>query len=109
MSDEPDERMGEWEQHVVDELFPMVEDTSVFLSLAPTSGKPDVKFCVELGAAIMYDKPILVVAIKGTVVAPGLRRIAHDVVEDVDMNLDADRERVATAMIRMLEKYKQGR
>lgn len=102
-----DDRNDEWEESVRDDLFPKVEDTSVFLSLAP-GGKPDVKFCVELGAAIMFDKPILTVAMKGTSVTPGLRRISQRIVEDVDMGVDADRERVAQAVEAMMEDYPSG-
>ena len=42
--------------------------------------EPDAT-CLELGAAIFYDKPIIVVAPAGREVPAGLRRIATTVIE----------------------------
>jgi hypothetical protein len=42
----------------VKELCPILKKTCVFVSIIPESpDKVDVKFVVELGLAIMYDKP----------------------------------------------------
>lgn len=41
----------------------------------------DVKFAVDLGLAILLDKPIVAVSLSGRPIPPGLRRIAHEVVE----------------------------
>lgn len=69
-----------FEEQIKRDLFPKVEGSAVVVSLCP-AGQPDVKFCVELGAAIMFGKPIIAVAGPGREVPPGLRRIAAAVVE----------------------------
>ena len=72
-----------WQAHVERTLYPKLRAAGAFVSIAP-SGEPDAKFCLELGAAIVLGKPILVVAPPGTRVSPGLRRVAHAVLEGVD-------------------------
>lgn len=51
-----------WVDAVINELVPKVEDCRYFLALAPSDGgEGDVKFWVELGLAIMLDKPIVAI------------------------------------------------
>ena len=86
----------EWESSVREDLFPKVERSKIVLSLAPTAGKPDVKFCVELGAAISYDKPILVVHTKGSPPIPKkLRQIADEIIEDFDFESESSKAELA--------------
>lgn len=50
-------------------------------------GETDIKFAVELGLSIMLDKPVVLLAAPGVTIPPGLRRIAHAVIElrqDID-------------------------
>lgn len=70
----------QWLDKARREMFPKLAASDTFLSLCP-EGEPDAKFCLELGAAIMFDKPIVVVAVEGREVPPGLLRIAHHVIE----------------------------
>lgn len=45
---------------VLRDAFPKIKDSKFFVSLAPRDGGAgDVKFWVELGCAIMLDKPIV--------------------------------------------------
>jgi hypothetical protein len=47
---------------------------------------------VELGFAILLDKPVIALARRGRGVPPGLRRIAHAVIEmDHDLDVEAGR------------------
>ena len=47
-------------EHVLSDMAPKVESSAFFLSLCPRDGgEGDVKFWVELGCAVMLDKPIL--------------------------------------------------
>lgn len=64
MSDDPwnDPGAQNWLHHVRTHVLPMVEDSSVCISLCPSKGAVDIKFAVELGMMVMLDKPILVVA-----------------------------------------------
>lgn len=76
--------------HVRGEVVDMVDSASFFMSLVP-DGEVDVKFAVELGLGIMYDKPIVAVAMNGVKVPPGLRRVAHAVIEIDDVDTEAGR------------------
>lgn len=45
---------------IIGELVPKISDSAFFLTLCPQDGgEGDVKFWVELGCAIMLDKPII--------------------------------------------------
>jgi len=69
----------DWLHHVRTNVLPMVEDSSVCISLCP-DGPPDIKFSVELGMMIMLDKPILIVAAPGQVIPRKLALVADRVV-----------------------------
>jgi hypothetical protein len=63
-------------------------ESAFVMSLVP-GGEPDLKFAVELGLAIMLDKPVIAVAFAGLDVPPGLRRVAHAVIE-LEHDLDTE-------------------
>lgn len=76
----PDEKreFNEWLRRAEREMFPKMKDSAMSLVI---SGEPDAKLCLEVGAAILYDKPILVVVPKGRRVPRNLQRIAERTVE----------------------------
>lgn len=90
---------AEFAERVREKLFPKVKESGIFITLMPE--EPDVKVCVELGAAIFYDKPILVVAMPGRPVSPGIRRVAHKVLEDCDVMTEEEQAQLAQAIERL--------
>lgn len=97
-----------WARHQAEEVLPAMEDSAVVMSIAPM-GKPDSKFCVELGFALMLGKPVILLVDKRAAPIPGkLRQVADEIVE-VDLASDdpavaaADRERVGAALARLRE------
>jgi len=71
-----------WKQHCIKTLIPKIEGSNIFVSLTPANAfKTDVKFAVELGFAIMYNKPIIAVIPPGTQVPDKLVRVADRIVE----------------------------
>lgn len=66
--------------HFLKDVYGNLRDSSLFVSLCPDKDGLDVKFCTELGAAIMLDKPIIAFAPEGRECPVGLLRIAHAVV-----------------------------
>lgn len=68
-----------WLERVRREMFPKIAQSRICVSILDS--KPDPKLCVELGAAILFGKPLLILAIKGREVPPKLRQIADAVVE----------------------------
>lgn len=82
------------------EMFPVMEQSAFCMTIV---GTPDPKLCLEIGAAIMYDKPILAIVPRGAHVPLSLRTIAHKVVEvSEDLN-DDDKAKVAAAVKEIME------
>jgi hypothetical protein len=79
-----------------------IAGSAAFISLAP-AGEPDIKFAVELGIAIMLDKPILVVQMPGRPLPEHLRRVADEIIE-ADIDVEEGRARLQEAIGRMVEK-----
>jgi len=73
-----------FERHVRETLVPKIRDSHVFVSIVPT-GKTDVKFAVELGLGIMYNKPIIGVVQTGAEIPEKLSRVVDRFVE-MDLN-----------------------
>ena len=76
------------------DAVPAIASSSYVISIAPTGGTADIKIAVEIGLAILMDKPLIVLAPKGRKVAARLMRIA-DVVIEVDMDTEAGRAAAA--------------
>jgi hypothetical protein len=71
--------------------FRMMDRSAMVMTLVP-SGEPDVKFCVELGMAIMLGKPIVAVAASLADVPTRLRRAADAVIICYDPDTPVGRE-----------------
>jgi hypothetical protein len=96
----PQERKS-WDRfvhHCREELVDMIDDSAFVMSLVP-NGDVDIKFAVELGLGIMFNKPIIAVAFDGKDVPPGLLRVAHAVIEVGDI----DTEEARVDFVRQLE------
>lgn len=93
----------DWIAHALDELLPMMESSSVVASIVPTTGV-DAKFALELGFAMMLDKPIIIVIRPGMAVPAKLMKVADAVVEG-DITTDQGRRslsaRLETATARL--------
>lgn len=85
------------------DLVPKIEDTSIFVSITPNSPeKVDVKFAVELGLAIMYDKPICAIIQPGTKIPEKLSRVVDRFVE-MDFNDPTQSQRLNDTLNEMSE------
>lgn len=92
----------DWDQfvdRVRSDAVHKIDESALVINLVP-GGEPDIKFAVELGLAIMLDKPIVPLAFAGREIPPGLRRVAHGVIE---MENDFDTEAGQLEMQRKLE------
>ena len=92
----------EWMDHVKRELFPKLANTSIVVSIVPIEGL-DVKFCLELGASIMLDKPIVALVRPGTKTSKKLMMVADEIVE-CNLETQAGREAVQETLLKLLEK-----
>lgn len=83
MTDKDDDE-DEFFRRARDEMYPMLKQAYMSVTVLGKSD-PDPKFCLELGAALLFDKPLLIVALDGVHIPDRLRNLADNVVE-----LDAD-------------------
>ena len=69
-------------KQVLRDLYPKIANTSYFITISPPTGsEADVKQAVEIGLAILMDKPIIVVVPQGRTIPGKLGRVADYVVE----------------------------
>lgn len=86
------------------ELVPKIEGSNIFVSITPSNPeKVDIKFAVELGLAIMYDKPILSLIQPGTKISEKLARVVDRFVELDLSQLPSNSERLQEAIDEMLQ------
>ncbi len=88
-------------KHVRETLIPKIEDSNIFVSITPISkDKVDVKFAIELGLAIMYDKPIIALVQPGMEIPEKLTRVVDKFVE-FDLDDPTSRDRLMEAINEM--------
>jgi len=78
------------------EVLPKILDSAVFLAIQ--ADEFDVKMATELGAALLMDKPLLLVCPSGRVIPERLRRAADIVIDNWDASNPDAQERFAEAL-----------
>jgi hypothetical protein len=98
---EPDERevWDEFVNHFRKEALGKIADSDMFFSICPENDW-DVKYAVELGAAIMMDKPIIVMAHPGVELPAKLVAVADEVVH-ADIDTSEGREALKETIARI--------
>ncbi len=84
------------------ELYPKLRQSAMAV-LPIGEGDPPPQTCMEVGAAILLDKPILVMAPAGVRVPLALRTIAHKIVEVDEADDAGSKARLAAAMKEVLD------
>lgn len=74
--DNPD--VKKYLDHAQTEMLPMMEQSAICLSINST--KPDAKQCLEIGAAILLDKPIILLVPDDTTISANLKRCASTII-----------------------------
>ena len=70
----------EFAEDALENLVPSLQDSMVMVSFVPTE-VTDIKFAVELGVAIMLDKPLIIVVQNGTKVPSKILACADRILE----------------------------
>jgi hypothetical protein len=105
MTKKQDRAWNDYSEHFRHEVLGKLMDSAVFLSIGSDVGKFDVQQATELGAALLMDKPILLVCPRGRKLPVRLRRAADFVVDNWDPDDPDAQERMVAAMRQMgLEK-----
>lgn len=84
----------EWEEFAAyqrSHTVKAMESSAYVMSLIPSADKVDVKFAVELGMAIMMDKPIIAMVQPGIPVPARLRKVV-DAIIVADLDTEAGRQ-----------------
>jgi nucleoside 2-deoxyribosyltransferase len=72
------------------EVLPKLEESSAVLVIGPEDKDADIKIALEVGFAVLLNKPLIVVKLDGRECSPRLLTIADHVIEG-DMGKDAER------------------
>jgi hypothetical protein len=93
---------SEWkrfEEHVRTETIPKMRDSATVLLIAPSmDSKFDVQFAVQIGAAVLLEKPLLVIAMIGRPVPPKLERIADRIIYTSGVDDPSTKDEIAKFM-----------
>lgn len=100
LSPEEREQWNAFVDHVREKTVRAMTESAFVASLVP-DGKPDIKFAVELGLAIMLDKPIIAIAMPGCKPPPGLRKVAHGIVY-ADLDTEAGQQHAAAQLKKLM-------
>ena len=95
----------EFQRVVMEGLVPMVESSSICVSLAPQDeNRLDAKFCVELGVMISLDKPILTLVTPGATISKKLRMVS-DLIVEADLATEEGQRKVSEAIKKMQDDF----
>jgi hypothetical protein len=91
------------------EMFPKVQESAVCMMLY--TDKIDAKIALELGAIILLDKPLVLIAEKNTPIPARLLRIADAVIDLTDWKANpAKAQRTITdALEKIQQRYPEGK
>lgn len=76
-----DPEFEEFAEAVQEDLYPKIESSALVMTLF--AGPVDVKLALEMGFALLMDKPIVVAKFPGTTLSEKLMKVA-DIVIDYD-------------------------
>ena len=98
--DDPDAR--EFLESAARDMLPKMKDSA--LSVTLFSGKVDPKLCVELGAAILLDKPIVLVVTDESQIPSNLEKVAAEIVRvNFPGDPEAAQRKLQAAISRVME------
>ena len=96
------EAWDEFVTHVREDSIAKMVDSAIIMHLSPPRPDDvdlDIRYCVELGASLLLDKPIIVIVLPGREDAvPERLRRAADAVVRVDLDTETGREELQAAL-----------
>lgn len=84
----------EFAQRTLSRTLPKILDSAYVITIAPEAGTAEIQMAVEIGLAILHEKPLIVMAQDGRVHGEKLLRIADHVVRG---DLTTEEGRLAAA------------
>lgn len=93
----------EWGKKATDATLPKLKESNVFLGLATMNYAKDPLCVLQIGYAMMLDKPIMLIADRSQPIPKKLLKIA-DQIEYANLEDPKDVERATQALIAFAEK-----
>jgi hypothetical protein len=93
-----------WIKNVLTDMAPKLADSAFTISVVPEDREGDVKYWVELGAAICMDKPIIGLVLGDAPVPAKLALVADELVHCPNGVDEEATERLHEAISRMQDK-----
>ena len=89
----------EYLDHFKRDAVPKIASSAYVMNIVPDADEIDAKVCLEIGAAILMNKPLVLVVTPGRPLPPGsnLRRVATEVIE-ADLNTDAGKQHLTARL-----------
>lgn len=87
-------------------VLPNLADAAAVVSIV-SPASPDAKMCLEIGAAVLLDKPIIVAVFRGATIPQHLKKVATEIVEiekDEHLSSPAIRKKFQAAIDRVMGK-----
>ena len=73
-----DPALKEYLKRAQEEMFPMMKDSA--MNVVILNANPDIKLCLEVGAAVLFDKPIILLVPEEMPVPANLKRLASSII-----------------------------
>jgi hypothetical protein len=110
MSDNAEKALREFLERARHEMFPKMKSSAMVLSILPDGVKVDAKLALELGAALLFDKPIIIIVAKNEKVSPRLRMVADEYIEyEGGIDNPATQAKLQAAILRTVERLQAKR
>jgi hypothetical protein len=98
--DDMDQEQYDWLINAADRNCAMIDDSKVFLSLFSRDMTKDAIPCLQLGLAMMLDKPIIVVAAPEDEIPENLQNVAVAIFQG-DLNDERFKEFLGKELLRL--------
>jgi hypothetical protein len=104
---EDDPEVDEFIELALREMFPKLFESAFAVSIMPGArdkpNKGDAKYWIELGASIMYEKPIILVVVEGAHIPQKLQKVADEIVVMDPNDMDSAAQDIQAAIERMIQ------
>jgi hypothetical protein len=94
------DEIKEWAKKAVDRSLGPIGKSAVFLALSPDKMKDDPLPILQMGLAVLLDKPIIILAREGEPIPSNVQKIALEVVRFRDGDWNEGQRRLTEALKR---------
>lgn len=77
----PDEDAAKFAEWFHEQIEDKMRESSIITALVPPKGELDWSICLQIGAAVLLDKPIMALVTPGTEVSKHLMAVADEIIE----------------------------